>query len=121
MQCNRFNDVAGHWNVWHFWFNRAYLSVMTFDCFSWTLAWSSLASAESRSRAWKAMSIIHVRIRTAYMTCHFAGGGGGVVFGWVWGQWGWTGICAAGVSILAIQLAWRLLPLQTSGRHVKNR
>jgi hypothetical protein len=75
---------------------------------------------ENRGHARKAMSIIHVRIRAAYMTCNFAGSGGGAVVGWIWGQWGWTGVCAAGISILAVQSVRWLMPLQTSGRHTKN-
>ncbi|MFM0351633.1 hypothetical protein [Paraburkholderia sp. RL17-347-BIC-D] len=104
-----------------FWFGCACVFVMALDCFSWTLTWSLLKSVENRGQVRKAMSIIHVRIRTAYMTRNFAGSGGGAVVGWVWGQWGWTGVCAAGASILAVQLVRWLLLQQTSGRYAKNR
>ncbi|MFK4448097.1 hypothetical protein ABH944_008254 [Caballeronia udeis] len=96
-----------------FWFGRACLFVMALDCFSWTLAWTLLTSVKNRDHALKVISIIHVHIRTAYMTYNFSGSGGGAVVGWVWGQWGWVGVCAAGFSILAVQLVRWLLPPQT--------
>jgi hypothetical protein len=97
--------------------NRACRFVVALGYFLWNLAHSLLTSLVNQGRARKAMSIIHLRVRMTCMMCKSSGSGGGAVAGWIWGHWGWMGVGAAGISILAVQLVWWLLPLKTSGRN----
>ncbi len=45
------------------------------------------------------------RINTVYMICYFSGGSVGSALGtWSWSHWGWSGVCATGVVMIALAI-----------------
>jgi predicted MFS family arabinose efflux permease len=48
---------------------------------------------------------LHSRLNTVYMVSYFLGGALGSLLGsWAWGRWGWSGVCAVSIGMLAVGL-----------------
>ncbi len=47
-------------------------------------------------------SAVRSRVNTIYMTTYFAGGAAGsALAGWAWWRWGWDGVCALALTLIA--------------------
>ncbi len=45
---------------------------------------------------------VRSRVNTIYMTACFAGGAvGSALAGWAWWRWGWDGVCALALTLIA--------------------
>lgn len=54
------------------------------------------------------------RVNTIYMLFYFGGASGGSMIGsWAWSQWGWPGVCAAGMALMILAAAALAYPAVT--------
>jgi predicted MFS family arabinose efflux permease len=57
----------------------------------------------NQTRIYRLPAEQHNRLNTVYMVTYFTGGSIGSALGvWAWGQWRWTGVCAAALASIAI-------------------
>jgi predicted MFS family arabinose efflux permease len=63
----------------------------------------------NQARIYALPAELHARLNTVYMTAYFTGGALGSALGTLaWGRWGWTGVCGAGLGLLAAAMAVHL-------------
>jgi len=61
------------------------------------------AQISNQARIYALKADARSRVNTVYMICYFTGGSAGSLFAtWSWARWGWNGVCALGVGLIAI-------------------
>jgi predicted MFS family arabinose efflux permease len=56
----------------------------------------------NQARIYRLPAELHGRLNTVYMATYFTGGALGSLIGsWAWARWDWTGVCVAGLAMLA--------------------